>query len=296
MQSTVCLNQSNVINPSSGANQLVYKFPTSTQFSNHSIALQSISVYYSWVSISSALNNNSFSITIYPNDAWSQTFTVTIPDGAYNISDLNSYFKYWSIQNGLYMINDLTGEYSYLASFTVNAVKYAVEVQTFLSEPAIGWSLAPNFPAAGGVGDVWNAVLSFPAGFNLIIGYAAGFTTDPTSAGATPTPTPNGGVISNGTIAYLSSLAPQVQPNSTVLVSCNSIQNKYSQSPILYAFSSAGTAFGELIMDKPAHLCFSPLMPGIYSELRLTLLGTSLMPLAMQDPNITVLLIIQENV
>jgi hypothetical protein len=248
------------------------------------------------MSISAALNNNTFSLTVYPNDAWSQTFTVTIPDGAYNISDLNSYFKYWSIKNGLYWTNDLTGEYSYLASFTVNAVKYAVEVQTFSTAPGAGWSLAPNFPAAGASGDVWNPVLTFPAGFNLIVGYTAGFSTDANSGGLTPSPTPSGGVIAAGTIAYLSSIAPQVQPNSTVLVSCNSIQNKYSQSPILYAFSSSGTAFGELIMDKPAHVCFSQLMPGIYSELRVTLLGTSLMPLSMLDPNITILLIIQENV
>ncbi len=36
--------------------------------------------------------------------------------------------------------------------------------------------LADTFPAAAGVGDVWNPVLTFPAGFNLIIGYAAGLT------------------------------------------------------------------------------------------------------------------------
>ena len=108
-QHTICLTQSNVVNPTSGSNQLVYKFPTSTQFSNHSTALQSISVYYSWMSISSSLNNNTFTFTIYPNDAWAHTYTVIIPNGAYNVSDLNSYFKYWSIENGLYMINTSTG-------------------------------------------------------------------------------------------------------------------------------------------------------------------------------------------
>jgi len=247
------------------------------------------------MSISEALGNNKFTFTIYPDDAWASTYTVTFPDGAYNVSYINNFFKYWSIQNGLYMINSVTGEYGYFASFSVNSVKYAVEIQTFSSVIPVGWTLALTFPLHAG-GDVWNPVLTFPSGFNLIIGYSSGFSTDSNSGGLDVSPTVNGGVIAGNTIAYLSSIAPQVQPNSTVLVSCNSIQNKYSQSPIIYAFSSAGTGFGDLIMDKPSHLCFSPLMPGIYSELRVTLLGTDLTPLAMQDPNITILFVIQENV
>jgi len=282
-QHTIALTQANVTNPTSGANTLVYSFPTSAQFKNHSIALQSISVYYSWLSISSALGNNTFTFTIYPGEVFEYTYTIVIPDGAYNVSDLNSYLKYWSIQNGLYMTNDASGEYAYFAAFIVNSVKYAVEVLTYSSLLPVGWSLAPTFPVAAGPVAPWNPVLTFPSGFNLIVGYSAGFTTSANSGVGT-------------TLAYLSSVAPQVQPNSSVLVSCNSIQNKYSQSPIIYAFSSAGTGFGELILSGPSQLSFSPLMSGMYSELRVTLLGTNLMPLSMLDPNITILLVIQENV
>jgi hypothetical protein len=235
------------------------------------------------MSISSALNNNTFTFTIYPGEVFEYTYTITIPDGAYNVSDLNSYFKYWSIQNGLYMINDASGEYGYFAAFVVNSVKYAVEVLTYSSLLPVGWSLAPTFPAAAGPVQPWNPVLTFPSGFNLIVGYAAGFSTSANLGVGT-------------TLGYLSSIAPQVQPNSSVLVSCNSIQNKYAQSPIIYAFSSAGTGFGELILSGPSQLSFSPLMSGMYSELRVQLLGTNLMPLSMLDPNITILLVIQENI
>jgi len=283
MQHTIALTQANVVNATSGANTLVYQFPVSAQFKNHSIALQSISVYYSWMSISSALGNNTFTFTIYPGEVFEVAYTIVIPDGAYNITDLNSYLKYWSIQNGLYMTNDASGEYGYFAAFVVNSVKYAVEVLTYSSLLPVGWSLAPTFPAAGGPVAAWNPVLTFHSGFNLIVGYAAGFATSANSGVGT-------------TLAYLSSVAPQVQPNSSVLVSCNSIQNKYSQSPIIYAFSSAGTPFGELILSGPSQLSFSPLMSGMYSELRVTLLGTNLMPLSMIDPNITILLVIQENI
>ena len=108
-QHTICLTQANVVNASNGANTLVYQFPTSAQFKNHSIALQSISVYYSWMSISAALNNNTFSFTIYPGEVFAYTYSIVIPDGAYSISDLNSYFKYWSIDKGLYYTNDALG-------------------------------------------------------------------------------------------------------------------------------------------------------------------------------------------
>ena len=105
MSSTIALTQANCTNPTSGSNTFVYQFPTSVTFADHSIALQSVATPYSWFSITEALGNNVFTMTVYPDDAWAHTYTITIPDGAYEIIQLNSYFQYWSLANGLYMIN-----------------------------------------------------------------------------------------------------------------------------------------------------------------------------------------------
>ena len=57
---TIILNSANVI---AGTNNstLTYNFPNSILFDNHEIAVHSISMYYSWCNISSALGNNRFS-------------------------------------------------------------------------------------------------------------------------------------------------------------------------------------------------------------------------------------------
>jgi len=70
---------------------------------------------------------------------------------------------------------------------------------------------------------------------------------------------------------------------------------KYSSSPVIHAFTSAGTSFGNLIQDNVASPFFSALSAGTYSQLRVQFLGTNFLPLAMRDPNSTILLTIKEN-
>ena len=55
--------------------------------SNKTISLANFSTYYSWESIKSAYNSNKFKISI---PTWSETFD--LPDGSYEISDIQDYF------------------------------------------------------------------------------------------------------------------------------------------------------------------------------------------------------------
>ena len=194
---------------------------------------------------------------------------------------------------------DAAGGHVYFAAFALNRTRYAVEVQTFsvnpLSPPE-GYTLPTSFPA-GGTSFSWNAVLTFPASFNHLIGYAAGFSTDANLSLQASGISPNGGTVSgSSTIAYLSTTAPQIQPNPVVLVSMTGVQNKYSLAPIIYSFTSGGVAAGALISERPSSLDYIAPIPGQYSELRITLLGTDFLPLQMQDGNISIMLLIKENV
>ena len=54
-ESTIVLTQANCTNPLTGSNTFVYQFPTSVNFANHSIALQSVSCSFSWFNLSAAL-------------------------------------------------------------------------------------------------------------------------------------------------------------------------------------------------------------------------------------------------
>ena len=91
---TIILNKHNLVDNGKN-NTMEYEFPNSVVFQDSYIAVKQVSMYYSWFNISSALGNNVFTYSwesggfVYgggiPN-----TFTVTIPDGLYEISDLNA--------------------------------------------------------------------------------------------------------------------------------------------------------------------------------------------------------------
>ena len=51
---------------------------------------------------------------------------------------------------------------------------------------------------------------------------------------------------------------------------------------------------GEQINDRPPNFMWNKLIDGTYNELRLTLLGTDLNPLKINDPNMTILLTIKD--
>ncbi len=111
---TIILNSSNVVLGTNNST-LTYNFPNSITFDNHEIAVHSINMYYSWCNISSALGNNTFSYVWY-NGSTPSTITIVIPDGLWEISDLNNFLQYQFIQNGDYLIN-ATGKNVYYAEF-----------------------------------------------------------------------------------------------------------------------------------------------------------------------------------
>ena len=89
MVATLVLNENNIV-PDGFNNKLVYSFPNSVSFPNHEIAIQSINMYYSWQNINSTtLQNNSYWFS-WPASS-SVSIQIVMPDGVYEISDMNSY-------------------------------------------------------------------------------------------------------------------------------------------------------------------------------------------------------------
>ena len=286
MVATIVLNQSNLVADGNN-NTLVYKFPNSVSFPNHEIAVQSVNMFYSWTNINvSPLNNNKFSYT-WVVGTTTTTYQVVIPAGLYEITDLNAYLQYVFIQNGTYLFNGTQNVY--YAEFIVNSSRYAVQLNTFpvpTSLPA-GWTAPVANPAAGTAGWVgyatqtFNPSISLPANFNKIVGFTAGFQSSQ-----------NTNVGTN--LSYLSTTAPQVQPNSNLLFSVSNIGNPYAiPSSIIFSVAPS-VAFGEQVIETPPQFSWNKLLSGTYNELRLTLLGTDLQPLQILDPNMTILLCIRD--
>jgi hypothetical protein len=292
----IVMNQTNIV-PDGQNNKLVYRFPNSVVLKDKYIAVSNISMYYSWFNITVSSNNNTLSYT-WTVGAVSSTITVVIPDGLYDIIDINAYLQWTMIQNGHYLINP-SGNYVYYFNILVNPSRYAIQLNTFQVPTSlpVGWTQPANF--AGYPTQTFNPVVTFPVFFNEIVGYPAGFASNNNvnNAYVPPTASASNNYVAKdgaGTLSYLSNVSPQVQPNNNVLFSISNINNPYTQpSSIIYSLNP-NVRVGEQIYETPPNFMWNKLIDGTYNELRLTFLNNKLEPLVIKDPNMTILLTIRD--
>jgi len=287
---TIVLNSTNLVQDGQN-NTLVYNFPNSVQFKDDFISVAQVSMYYSWFNISTLLQNNVFTYS-WVTGVTNVIYTITIPDGLYEITTINELLQFSMIANGHYLVNT-AGQNVYYAEFLVNPARYAVQINTFLVPTALpsGFTNPASlvFPT-----QTFNPEITIIANFTKIVGFSAITTNINTNNGYTP-PSSNAYIskLANGTLSYISTSAPNLQPNSTILFSLSNIDNQYSQpSSIIYALTPS-VPVGEIITDKPSEFTFNKLIDGTYNQLRLTLLGTDLNPIKILDPNMTILLAIK---
>jgi hypothetical protein len=289
------MNQTHLVDDGAN-NKLVYKFPSSVMLKDKFIAVSSVSMYYSWYNITANSNNNIIKYTIIVGSV-PTTYTVTIPDGIWDIVAINNLLQYNMINNGTYFVFGEKNVYPF--EITLNVNRYAVQLNTYIIPTTLpsGYATPPNFP---GMPDYFfNTQVEFPDAFNKIVGYPAGFISDLNVNNTTVFPSPTNltnyaAKTSGGTISYLSSMSPQVQPNSSILFSLSNINNPYSQpSSIIYSLNSS-VGIGEIITDKPPNFMWNKMIEGTYNELRLTFLSPDLRPIHINDPNMTILLTIRD--
>jgi len=292
----IILNASNVVNDGNN-NTLIYNFPNSIFMKDKFIAVSQIVLYYSWFNIASQYGNNTFSYT-WTSGATTTTYQIVIPDGLYQISDINDYIQWTMINNGTYLI-DQSGDNVYYVELLVNPNRYAMQINTFLvptSLPTL-YTTPSNF--AGFPTNTFNPVVNIPQSFNEIIGYNPNFTSNNNVNNAYIPPTAsitNNYVSKNvyGTLSYLSNLPPNVQPNSSIYLSMSNINNPYSQpSSILYSITP-NVAIGEQIVETPPNFMWNKMIDGTYNQLRIQLLGINKQQIKLNDPNMTITLTIRD--
>jgi hypothetical protein len=169
--------------------------------------------------------------------------------------------------------------------------------------PSTGYTLPANYPGVFTTTpvlatDAFNPSIIIPQLFNNIVGYPVNFQTslninntfDP--ATAPPNVTYDN---ATGTLSYLSTKAPNVQPNSSIYFSLSNINNPYSlPSSIIYSLVPAGIV-GTLITERPPQFMWNKMIDGTYNQLTLSFLGTDLQPIIINDPSMTILLTIKDN-
>ena len=279
MVNTIVLKSSNITDTTKNST-FQYEFPNSVVMKDMELSLISASLYYSWFNISDELGNRTFSYQ-YVVGATTTTRTVTLDEGLYEISDLNKALQFDFIAAGLYLIN-ADGDNVYYAEFLVNSVKNSVDINTYV----VPTSLPTGFTApTGWVGfptATYNPNIQMAAKFNEIVGYTSTFETGLASGGS-------------ATLSFSSTTAPNVNPNSSVLVEVNLVDNPYGvPANIIYAIVP-NVSVGSLIYVAPPEYAFVPIKDGVYNNLRLRLLNKdTLQPLTINDGEITIILGIKE--
>ena len=276
MPITISLNASNVVAGSTNS-VYSYRFPNSAVFSKgDKVALQSLSIYYSWYNITSVYNNNSFSYnwtvgvvtTVYP---------VVLPNGFFTISNINSYFQSVMFANGTYLIN-ASGNFVYYSEIVANSVVNAFQINSYPVPTVLpaGYSQPANFAGYPAVPSTPQFIIPSTSIQTLL-----GFT-----QGSYPP------AIQSTAYSALSQTTPQISPITSVYMFCNLVRNNLSRpNSILYNFS-ANTTFGSQIQIVPPYLISIPIQQGTYPEVRVSFVDQNYNAIAIGDPNVSILLAI----
>lgn len=266
------------------ANTYALSLPSTIDLNNFSVAVGNAFLYYSWYNINSyPLNNNQFTLII-PGMA---NQTITIPDGAYNIQDLNNYLQYWFIQNGLYITNNTTGLNTYYGSFTISPTSYAVQWTTTVIPNALpsgytsgGVNMSNAFTNSNGLKHM-QITISSSNDFKDIIGFNAG--TYPTLATG-----------NSATFTKNSDYTPNVNPINAIQMRLSCAYNTFSSNTtLIHVFTNRDASVGEQIDASPQELQFVPCI-GSHKEIVLTFYDQAGRILNILDPNLVIKLIFKQ--
>jgi hypothetical protein len=309
---TLILNSSNIL-PNTNNSVLKYNFPAgNVEFvKGQKIALANLSMFYSTFNITATYGNNKIGYKWVDNTE----ITITIPDGFYDITDLNNYIHQIMIYNGHYLVNNDTSQFVYFITIGSNASSYTFEINCFpmnATTYVIGTGTGKytlGTKQTGSTAPTWvvptaNIVpmLHIYAGQTDLLGFKAGYYPlgSPTYLEDVITGTPPAQTQATAysvVQAYTSSSVPQITPLSSFVLTCSLLNNNYAvPNSLLYAFAPVGTFGNQFQISPSGQFSFIDCQPGQYASFTMTFLDQSLRPVAIQDPNVVILIVITDPV
>jgi hypothetical protein len=237
-----------------------------------SVALSTCSFYNSTFNISSSIGNNTITL------GWLGTnYTITIPDGYYSASDINSYLQGYSYSNKLYMV-DATGNPIYFIECQINSQRYKISlnfyyIPTLINAAVLGFT-QPATPGWSYPATNTCPTLTISSGLGTLLGLAAG--------------TYGTGSVNN---VNLSTITPNISPVNSYVFCCNLLNNPYSVplSNIFYTVPlSAG--FGAIVEDKQPALVWNDICDSTYQTIEIQLYDQNFNNLIINDYDFTITL------
>jgi hypothetical protein len=254
------------------------------------MCISSITLPYSFYNVSSYYNNRTFSL-IFPTAATTTTISVTLPEGFYSVTDINSYIQQVCVDYGAYLI-DSSGNYVYYQQLVYNSTYYAVQLLLFSVPTTLptGYSYAN----AGASGSVYTSAIKLPTtaytpqfvlassgSISTIIGFKSG-TTYPSSQ-TTTSQSPK------------STLTPVGSTVNSIIMQCSLVNNPVTvPSDILDSMPISSNSFGSNITYNPSFQKFITLSNGTFNNFTFSFRDQNLNEIYARDPNVSITLIIRK--
>lgn len=279
MAFNLVVNSSNVVGTDNST--FVYSFLGSTSLNvkqGTKICISSMTLPYSFFNITQAYNNQTFQFN-WRVGTNTTTYTITLPQGFYLVSDITNFLENYFIQNGMYLVNS-AGENVYYLQIDYNTSYYATQILSFAVPTSlpVGYTQPANWLGYPSVANTPQLILS-SNNFRSLLGFSAG--------SYPPTPqTTNYSITSN--------VLPPIGSNvNAIIVSCSLVSNNVVvPSDILDSFPINAT-FGSNINYFPSFEKWVKMNAGIYNSITIRLLDQNLNTIKANDPNISLTLLIQ---
>lgn len=286
MSFVLTLNSTNVSNTSTNTTFKYNFINGGFTCKNYEMCVSSITLPYSFYNVSSYYSNKTFSL-IFPTAATTIQHDITLPDGFYTVTEINSYIQLECQNHGAYLL-DSNGDYVYFIQLVYNTAYYTVQLLNFLvpTLAGIGTYTRPStgLYSTSGTGlpttsSTPKLVLASTGSIRTIIGFASG-TFPPTTQ------------TSNYNIS--STLTPIGSTVNSIIMRCSLVSNSCtSPSDILDSMPIKDTSFGSNITYDPSFEKFVTVSDGSFNSFTFTFMDQSLNEIYARDPNVSITLLIR---
>jgi hypothetical protein len=290
MSFTLVLNSSNVSNTSTNTTFKYNFIQGGFQVKDMEMCVSSITLPYSFYNVSSYYNNRTFSL-IFPTAATTTTISITLPEGFYTVTQINSYIQQICIDYGAYLI-DSTGNYVYYQQLVYNTTYYTVQLLLFSVPTTLptGYSYA----TAGASGSIYTSAVKLPTtaytpqfvlassgSIATIIGFKSG-TTYPSSQ-------------TTSSLSLSSTLVPVGSTVNSLIMQCSLVNNPCTvPSDVLDSMPIKDTSFGSNITYDPSFEKYVSLSNGTFNNFTFSFRDQNLNEIYARDPNLSITLIIRK--
>jgi len=280
MSFSLILNSSNAISTGGFINQFQYNFINGGFVIDRDaeVCMTQCTIPYSWSNVNATIYNNATFQYTWKVGTTTSTYTVTLPNGFYQTSDILNYLQSQMIANGHYLI-DSAGNFVFYLSLTVNPTYYSCQLVSYAVPTSLpsGYTAPSNWPGYPTTTFTPQLVI-LGNNFGSLIGF---------SQGSYPP------AMQTSNYSTIGNITPNGSPVNSVIVRCSLVFNNCTNPTDILDSFPITSSFGSNINYTPNFEKWVKIRRGKYSSLIISLYDQNLNPLPAIDSNVLINLLIK---